>query len=202
MNPKESLKTRLFIIPPGRRTRAGNFTFASHNNIHSIKFTHGRPVPLPCRALIHLLSVRGSGPPRFLTMSSTAGVSEGGPGGSASDRITITESNLNPVLQIVTWLLLAFTSLVLSFRLFTNIIVKGRMPVTLEDLLFLSSFVCIIWHLSLFSNIRSLTILGLDFCRRRVCHDGDTSKQYPRERYQPNHYKRAGCRPKGMIYSI
>lgn len=69
-------------------------------------------------------------------MSPTTRASDGG------SRITITDSNLNPVVQIVTWLLLAFTSLVLSFRLFTNIIVKGRMPVSLEDLLFLSSFVC------------------------------------------------------------
>lgn len=74
-------------------------------------------------------------------MSPTTGVSGGDSGGSQSDRITISDSNLNPVLQIVSWLLLAFTTLVLSFRLFTNIIVKGRMPVSLEDLLFLFAFV-------------------------------------------------------------
>lgn len=69
-------------------------------------------------------------------------MSGGGSSGSASDRIIINESNLNPLLQIVTWLLLAFTTLVLLFRLFTNILVKARMPVALEDLLFLSAFVC------------------------------------------------------------
>ncbi|KAG6365653.1 hypothetical protein INS49_007264 [Diaporthe citri] len=84
-------------------------------------------------------------------MSPTAGVSDGDPSGSASNRITITESNLNPVLQILTWLLLAFTTLVLSFRLFTNIIVKGRMPVSLEDLLFLSAFI--------FSVAESVTVV-------------------------------------------
>lgn len=74
-------------------------------------------------------------------MSSTTGVSDGDSSGSQSDRITISDSNLNPVLQIVSWLLLAFTALALSFRLFTNVIVKGRMPVSLEDMLFLAAFV-------------------------------------------------------------
>lgn len=75
-------------------------------------------------------------------MPSTTQMANSGSSGLARDRITITESNLNPILQVVTWLLLAFTTLALSFRLFTNIIVKARMPVSMEDLLFLSAFVC------------------------------------------------------------
>ena len=69
-------------------------------------------------------------------------MANGGSSVLAPNRITITESNLNPMLQIVTWVLLAFITLALSFRLFTNIIAKARMPVSLEDLLFLSAFTC------------------------------------------------------------
>lgn len=95
-------------------------------------------------------------------MSSTTGASDSG---SQSDRIIISDSNLNPVLQIVSWLLLAFTSLVLSFRLFTNIIVKGRMPVSLEDLLFLAAFVR---YMAFYPALESRKSdrLDLDFCCR------------------------------------
>ncbi|KAH9897508.1 hypothetical protein F4778DRAFT_771912 [Xylariomycetidae sp. FL2044] len=68
-------------------------------------------------------------------------MSDVGPRGPQSDRITITDSNLNPVLQIVSWLLLAFSTMVLLFRLFTNILIKAQKPSSLEDLLFLSAFV-------------------------------------------------------------
>lgn len=86
-------------------------------------------------------------------------MSGGGSSGSASDRIIINESNLNPLLQIVTWLLLAFTTLVLLFRLFTNILVKARMPVALEDLLFLSAFVRYVAFSSSF-------LFSFPFCRK------------------------------------
>lgn len=104
-------------------------------------------------------SAKSLGPHRFLTMPSTTKMSDGGPIGSRSNRITISDLNLNPVLQIVTWLLLAFTTLVLLFRLFTNILVKARRPVSLEDLLFLSAYVSHVAFLSLFSKIRILIIL-------------------------------------------
>ncbi|KAI1251358.1 hypothetical protein MGN70_005926 [Eutypa lata] len=88
-------------------------------------------------------------------------MSGGGSSGSASDRIIINESNLNPLLQIVTWLLLAFTTLVLLFRLFTNILVKARMPVALEDLLFLSAFLFAVAE-SVTMVIPASNILGKD----------------------------------------
>jgi hypothetical protein len=84
----------------------------------------------------------------------------GSSGFASPRRITITDSNLNPILQIVTWLLLAFTALALSFRLFTNIIVKGRMPVSPEDLLFLSAFVCfVVFYLFFIFLKKNLIIL-------------------------------------------
>lgn len=92
-------------------------------------------------------------------MPSTMRMSYGGSIGSRSNRITISDSNLNPVLQIVTWLLLAFTTLVLLFRLFTNILVKARRPVSLEDLLFLSAYVRCVVIFSRLPRMRVLIIL-------------------------------------------
>ncbi|KAI6083297.1 hypothetical protein F4821DRAFT_245095 [Hypoxylon rubiginosum] len=110
-------------------------------------------------------------------MSSTTGDSSS----SASNRITITESHLNPMLQIVTYLLLAFTTLVLSFRLFTNILVKGRMPVSLEDLLFLSAFLFAVAE-SVTMVIPASNILGNDI--NQITTDelvGGLKAQYARD---------------------
>ena len=57
------------------------------------------------------------------------------------DELTITESNLNPVLSIVTWLLLALMSLTLGFRLLTRFFLKANQAVGLEDFFIVAAYV-------------------------------------------------------------
>ncbi|KAI1378115.1 hypothetical protein F4677DRAFT_453775 [Hypoxylon crocopeplum] len=52
----------------------------------------------------------------------------------------VSESNLNPILQMITWLLLAIMSLMLCFRQLTRCFIKASKPFSWEDLLVLASF--------------------------------------------------------------
>lgn len=54
--------------------------------------------------------------------------------------LLVSEPNLNPVLQIVTVLLLATTTLMLAARLLTSFILKSKRSAGLEDILILISF--------------------------------------------------------------
>ena len=58
------------------------------------------------------------------------------------EEIAITESNLNPVISIVTWLLLALMSLTLGFRLLTRFFLKANQTVGLEDMYIIAAYVC------------------------------------------------------------
>lgn len=60
---------------------------------------------------------------------------------SQTGGITVTPSNLNPVVQIVTWLLLALVSLMLGFRLLTRSFLKSNRKPGLEDILLFGAYV-------------------------------------------------------------
>ncbi|KAK6828335.1 hypothetical protein PG990_009947 [Apiospora arundinis] len=53
----------------------------------------------------------------------------------------VDESNLNPVIQLTTWLLISLTSLMLGFRLMTRFFIKGNMRFTLEDGLIITAYI-------------------------------------------------------------
>ncbi|KAI1079889.1 hypothetical protein F5B20DRAFT_541531 [Whalleya microplaca] len=55
-------------------------------------------------------------------------------------RTMVSESNLNPILQMITWLLLAIMSLMLCFRQLTRCFIKASKSFSWEDLLVLVSF--------------------------------------------------------------
>ncbi|KAI4861997.1 hypothetical protein F4820DRAFT_451390 [Hypoxylon rubiginosum] len=54
--------------------------------------------------------------------------------------IVITDSNLNPILQMVTWLLLAITALMLCFRFLTKFFLKTNQRFGWEEVLITSAF--------------------------------------------------------------
>ncbi|KAF2962728.1 hypothetical protein GQX73_g10845 [Xylaria multiplex] len=54
--------------------------------------------------------------------------------------IAVTDANLNPILQVVTWLLLALMSLILCFRQLTRCFIKAARPFAWEDILVALSF--------------------------------------------------------------
>ncbi|KAI2618102.1 hypothetical protein GGR54DRAFT_184490 [Hypoxylon sp. NC1633] len=54
--------------------------------------------------------------------------------------IVVTDSNMNPILQMVTWLLLALTSLMLCFRFLTKFFLKTNQRFGWEELLITSAF--------------------------------------------------------------
>lgn len=62
---------------------------------------------------------------------------------SGTTGLVVTESNLNPILQIVTWILLATATLMLTFRLLTRFFLKSKRTPGLEDILILVSYVCL-----------------------------------------------------------
>lgn len=64
------------------------------------------------------------------------GATQAGPGG-----IVVSQSDLNPILQIVTWLLLAITTLMLGFRLLASFFIKAKRVPGWEDVLILISYV-------------------------------------------------------------
>ncbi|KAI0381276.1 hypothetical protein F5Y04DRAFT_255159 [Hypomontagnella monticulosa] len=65
--------------------------------------------------------------------------------------IFVDESNLNPILQVTTWLLLALCTLMVGFRLLTKFYIKASRALVLEDDLILSAY--------LFGLGESITIL-------------------------------------------
>jgi hypothetical protein len=60
---------------------------------------------------------------------------------SAPVGLVVTEKNLNPNLQMMTWLLLALTSLMLGFRLLTRLFIKDVGAVRWDDILVLLAYV-------------------------------------------------------------
>ncbi|KAI0475479.1 hypothetical protein GGR56DRAFT_646137 [Xylariaceae sp. FL0804] len=80
-------------------------------------------------------------------------------GGSASGGIVATDDNRNPILQAVTWLLLAVGSLVICCRAFTKLYIKARTPFVMEDALVLSAFVVFVGE-SLVMLVPASTIFG------------------------------------------
>ena len=56
-------------------------------------------------------------------------------------RIAVTGSNLNPILQVITWLLLAVVTLMLFFRLVAKFFLKARQAPGWEDAFILASYV-------------------------------------------------------------
>ncbi|KAI2626989.1 hypothetical protein GGS26DRAFT_147777 [Hypomontagnella submonticulosa] len=59
-------------------------------------------------------------------------------GGRVSE---IQNDNLNPIIQLITWLLLTLTALTLGFRLLTRFFIRGGAPFSREDAFILLSFV-------------------------------------------------------------
>jgi len=55
--------------------------------------------------------------------------------------IVVTDDNVNPIIQMTTWLLVALTSLMLCFRILTRFFLKANSPFGLEEILILSAFV-------------------------------------------------------------
>lgn len=72
---------------------------------------------------------------------------------TGSTGLVVTESNLNPVLQVITWLLLAITTLMLAFRFLTSFFLKSKRTPGLEDIFIIVSYVC--FHFS--SSLTPLT---------------------------------------------
>ncbi|KAH9883707.1 hypothetical protein F4778DRAFT_624657 [Xylariomycetidae sp. FL2044] len=58
--------------------------------------------------------------------------------------ISVDQNNLNPVLQAVTWLLLALSSLTIAFRLVTKLYIKSRQPLELGDVFIISAYVLLV----------------------------------------------------------
>lgn len=58
-----------------------------------------------------------------------------------SAQVTVTDSNLTPVLQLATWILLAVTSLMLIFRLLTKFFLKAQRVPGTEDIFIFASYV-------------------------------------------------------------
>ncbi|KAL7622855.1 hypothetical protein AAE478_006534 [Parahypoxylon ruwenzoriense] len=59
---------------------------------------------------------------------------------SAPVGIVVTDSNLNPIIQMVTWLLLAMTALMLCFRFLTKFFLKTNQRFGWEEMLITSAF--------------------------------------------------------------
>ena len=59
----------------------------------------------------------------------------------SSSGITVTSRNLNPILQVVTWLLLALTTLMVCFRFLTRYFLKTTRQLGLEDGFMILAFV-------------------------------------------------------------
>lgn len=59
----------------------------------------------------------------------------------ARDRPVITDENLNPIVQIITWLLLAINALTLTFRATTRCYLKNIRHFSVEDVLMFMAFV-------------------------------------------------------------
>lgn len=75
--------------------------------------------------------------------------------------IVVTDSNLNPVIQIVTWLLLALVSLTLCFRLLTRFFLKAHRKPGPEDILIFGSYVCQTFQiLNLLLTLRQILCIG------------------------------------------
>jgi hypothetical protein len=55
---------------------------------------------------------------------------------------TVTETNLNPILQMSTWLLLGLTTLMFCFRLLTRFFLRSNNVLGVEEALALSAYVC------------------------------------------------------------
>lgn len=77
--------------------------------------------------------------------------------------IVVTQFNLNPVLQIVTWLLLAIMTLLLVFRLLATFFLKEKRELGLEDIFVLVSYVC--RHLYTHVGKISYIVAGFGTCR-------------------------------------
>ncbi|ORY01976.1 hypothetical protein BCR34DRAFT_618181 [Clohesyomyces aquaticus] len=58
----------------------------------------------------------------------------------ASEGIIVTESNKNPVIRVITWLLLAFTTLMVCFRLLTKLLLTAR-KYGVEEVLIMIAYV-------------------------------------------------------------
>ncbi|KAI2635819.1 hypothetical protein GGS26DRAFT_589485 [Hypomontagnella submonticulosa] len=54
--------------------------------------------------------------------------------------IFVDEFNLNPILQVITWLLLALCTLMVGFRLLTKFYIKSSRALLLEDIFILSAY--------------------------------------------------------------
>lgn len=54
----------------------------------------------------------------------------------------VSESNLNAVIQLTTWILLALITLVMCFRLLVRRFIAKAIPFSVEDALILVSYVC------------------------------------------------------------
>ena len=68
-----------------------------------------------------------------------------------SARPFVDENHLNPVLKVVTWLLLALMLLALSFRFLTRLFLKEIRQLRSDEILIILAFVC--YHLDLDLNI-------------------------------------------------
>lgn len=60
---------------------------------------------------------------------------------SPSLGLFVTDHDLSPVLQIITWILLAVTTLMLVFRLLTRFVLKGHRKVGWEEGFIVAAFV-------------------------------------------------------------
>lgn len=105
---------------------------------------------------------------------------------SGSAGVVVTQSDLNPVLQIVTWLLLAITTLMLGFRLLASFFLKAKRVPGQEDVFILISYVC--WITGVFPRSRPRcflllskrsidTCIAIDLQPRRVRHHALACKQ-------------------------
>ncbi|KAI0019383.1 hypothetical protein F4780DRAFT_780424 [Xylariomycetidae sp. FL0641] len=96
-------------------------------------------------------------------MSTVFRRSADGDGGSRSpsEGIVVSDDNQNPILQTVTWLLLAVSSLVIGGRLLTKLYIKARTPFVLEDVFMLSAFFLFLGE-SIVQLVPASTIFGKD----------------------------------------
>lgn len=65
----------------------------------------------------------------------------------SNEGIAITNSHLNPLIRIITWLLLAISSLMLGFRFLTRMYLKSNREFGLEDIMVILAFVCTVYRL-------------------------------------------------------
>ncbi|KAF2734353.1 hypothetical protein EJ04DRAFT_552763 [Polyplosphaeria fusca] len=59
----------------------------------------------------------------------------------SSSGIFVTDNDLSPILQVVTWLLLSITSLLLCFRLLTRFVLKANRKFGIEEVFIVSAFI-------------------------------------------------------------